>query len=71
MVKQLLTATEIIEIMWDMELTHYKTIDTFLFNKFGWDYEKLPFYQEIKTRLGELMERIEINHQVNWVMKDI
>lgn len=69
-----LTVSEIIQLSTELGSFGYKTIDQFLFKKFGFDYHELPFYNDLKTTLETIMERIEIQNpngyiEYHWVDK--
>lgn len=63
-----LTALECIEFSNQLGAASYKTIDQFLFQRLGWDYKKVSFYNELKEMLEFMMERITINHPNGYTM---
>lgn len=73
MKKSMLTATELIEISNRLEMGSYKSIDQFLLADWGIDYDKLPFYVELKSALENIMQRITINNgnytSYEWISK--
>lgn len=73
MKKSMLTATELIEISNRLEMGSYKSIDQFLLADWGIDYDKLPFYKELKSALENMMQRITVDYgsyvSYEWVSK--
>ena len=64
----MLKVSEIIEVQTDLEHSTEKTIESFMIDRFGYDYDESPLVNQLYQLLKDTMVRVETQHPNGYIM---